>query len=140
AQNHVERSLMEDPVSVLRPKKPVSVSPTATVDMAIKTMLDLNIGTVLVVDQQGKLAGIFSERDLLVKVAGLVDDYAKLPVGNFMTSNPETVGPKDTLAFALHKMDVGGYRHMPVVEDGRPVGLLSVRDMLRHMTRLCREV
>ena len=45
----------------------------------------------------------------------------------------------DTLAFALHKMDVGGYRHVPVVKGGQPLGMLSVRDMLRHITRLCKE-
>ena len=45
----------------------------------------------------------------------------------------------DTLAFALHKMDVGGYRHLPILREGRPVGVLSVRDMLRHITRLCKD-
>ena len=44
----------------------------------------------------------------------------------------------DTLAFALHKMDVGGYRHLPVLKDGKPTGVISVRDMLRHITRLCK--
>ncbi len=56
-----------------------------------------------------------------------------------MTSNPETVGPTDSLAFALHKMDCGGYRHLPVVKDGQPLGVISVRDMLRHITGLCRK-
>ena len=57
----------------------------------------------------------------------------------FMTANPETVSTSDSLAFALHKMDVGGYRHLPVIHHGAPVGVVSVRDMLRHITRLCRE-
>jgi len=43
----------------------------------------------------------------------------------------------DTLALALQKMDVGGYRHLPVVDEGKPVGVISVRDMMRHLTRLC---
>jgi len=55
----------------------------------------------------------------------------------FMTANPETVSTSDTLAFAIHKMDVGGYRHLPVIHHGAPVGVVSVRDMLRHITRLC---
>jgi CBS domain-containing protein len=55
-----------------------------------------------------------------------------------MTADPETVGPEDRLAVALQKMDVGGYRHLPVVEeDGVPVGLVSVRDVIRHITKLC---
>ena len=45
----------------------------------------------------------------------------------------------DKLAFALLKMDVGGYRHLPVVKDGKPAGVISVRDLLRHITRLCNE-
>jgi CBS domain-containing protein len=138
ALTHIERSLMEDPVSVLHPKKPITVRPNATVRETIELMLDRDIGALLVVDNGGRLLGIFSERDLLTKVAGLHEPYADLPVRQFMTPNPETVTATDTLAFALHKMDVGGYRHLPVLKEGFPVGVLSVRDMLRHITRLCK--
>jgi CBS domain-containing protein len=137
-QTRIERSLMEDPVSVLQPKKPITVRPTATVRETIEMMLDQDIGALLVVDTDERLLGIFSERDLLTKVAGLQEVYAELPIKRFMTPNPETVTATDTLAFALHKMDVGGYRHLPVLQDGRPVGVISVRDMLRHITRLCK--
>jgi CBS domain-containing protein len=139
AHNRIERRLMEDPVGVLRPKKPVTVLPSATVSETIRTMLERNVGALLVVDEHGKLLGIFSERDLLTRVAGLHERYADLPVHKFMTPNPETVTGSDTLAFALHKMDVGGYRHLPILENGRPIGVVSVRDMLRHITRLCAE-
>lgn len=139
AQNRIERSLMEDPVSVLKPKEPISVQPTATVREAVQAMLASGIGALLVVDENETLQGIFSERDLLIRVAGLQDPRLDLPVRQFMTANPETVTASDTLAFALHKMDVGGYRHLPVLKDGKPVAVISVRDMLRHITRLCRE-
>jgi CBS domain-containing protein len=56
-----------------------------------------------------------------------------------MTPKPETVAPSDILAVALGRMDTGGYRHMPVVENGRPVGVISVRDVLRHLTAFCPE-
>ncbi len=135
--NRIERSLMHDRVAILRPKRPVTVQPSTTVADTIQMLLDNEIGALLVVNDQGELAGIFSERDLLTKVAGLYDDYAELPIRMFMTANPETVSTTDTLAFALHKMDVGGYRHLPIMEDGWPVGVVSVRDMLRHITRLC---
>ncbi len=101
-------------------------------------MLSHDIGTVLIVDDAGKLVGIFSERDLLTKVASSTLDHTTRPVSDFMTPNPETVRPTDTLAFVLHKMDCGGYRHLPVLEDGRPSGMISVRDMLRHITRMCK--
>jgi CBS domain-containing protein len=139
SRDRVERSLMDDPVSVLQPRKAVTLSPDATVDEAIRIMLERDIGAVLIVAADGRLVGIFSERDLLTRVAGQVPDYADRPVSEFMTSAPETVRPTDTLAFALHKMDSGGYRHLPVLKDGQPLGMLSVRDMLRHITRLCKE-
>ena len=62
-----------------------------------------------------------------------------MTVGAFMTRNPECVDAGDSLAFALHKMDVGGYRHVPVLNEGRPAAVLSVRDMLRHITRMCKD-
>jgi CBS domain-containing protein len=135
----VERSLIEDPVGRLNPRTPVTVRPTTTVREAIGIMLDGNVGALLVVDAAGHLVGIFSERDLLTKVAGLREDYADRPVSEFMTRDPESVAPHHTLAFVLHKMDCGGYRHVPVLEGGHPVAMISVRDMLRHITRLCRE-
>ncbi len=137
-QNRIEKSLMEEPVRVLQPRRPVTIGPTATVQQAIQTMLDHNIGALLVVDDAGKLLGIFSERDVLRKVAGTLRAYTELPVAQFMTPNPETITADDPLAFAIHKMDIGGYRHLPLVADGRPSGVVSVRDMLRHITRLCR--
>ncbi len=139
ASNRVERSLMENEVRVLKPHAPVMVPPATTVGEAIRLMLDRNIGALLVVDAQGGLLGIFSERDLLCKVAGVHADYAGRRVTEYMTPKPETVTVSNTLAFALHKMDVGGYRHMPVMDEGKPVGMISVRDMLRHITHLCKE-
>ena len=59
-------------------------------------------------------------------------------VSEFMTTNPETVAEVDPLAFALHKMDAGGYRHLPVLANGHSIGMISVRDMLLHFTRLCK--
>lgn len=140
AQDRIERSLMEDPVSNLYARPAVTVPLAATVADALGVMLERNLGTVLIVDAQGALRGIFSERDLLKKVAGLYEDFTALPVARFMTVNPETLVATDTLNVALHKMDIGGYRHLPVVQAGRPVGVLSVRDMLRHITRLCKDV
>jgi signal-transduction protein with cAMP-binding, CBS, and nucleotidyltransferase domain len=138
AQDRVERSLMEETVAQLQPRKAVTLPLTATVHQAIDIMLANDIGAVLMVDDAGELAGIFSERDLLTKVAAPDQDHTTEPVSRFMTPNPETVRPTDTLAFVLHKMDCGGYRHLPVLKDGQPLGMISVRDMLRHITRLCK--
>jgi CBS domain-containing protein len=139
ARDRVERSLMEDPVSALRPRRAVTLPPTATVGEAIRTMLERDVGALLIVADDGRLLGIFSERDLLTRVAGRPGDCAGRPVREFMTADPEAVRETDTLALALHKMDGGGYRHLPVLKNGQPLGMLSVRDMLRHITRLCQD-
>jgi CBS domain-containing protein len=88
-------------------------------------------------DAAGHLQGIFSERDLLLKVADPHNDHAGRPVREFMTRRPETIRESDSLAFALHKMDCGDYRHLPVLRDGLLLGMISVRDLLRHITRMC---
>jgi CBS domain-containing protein len=130
----VERSLMTDPVSILHPREPVTVPTDAPLGDAIGLMIDRRVGAVLVVGPAGELVGILTERDFLTRVAGRAG-FEALPAGDFMTRDPETVTPADTLAFALGKMDAGGYRHLPVVAGGRPVGVVSVRDVLRHVTR-----
>jgi CBS domain-containing protein len=135
--DRVQHSLMNDPVSVLCPRPAITLAPGCTVAEAIQTMLARNIGAVPVVDAAGQLLGIFSERDLLLRVAGRCADHERRTVAEFMTPRPETVRESDTLAFALHKMDSGSYRHLPVLRDDRLVGMISVRDILRHLTKLC---
>lgn len=131
---------MEDLVQSVKPLlPPVAVGLDATVHDALAVMLDRDIGAILVLDRDGLLQGIFSERDLLEKVAGPCENYDR-PVRDFMTAKPASVSRSSTLAVALDKMDAGGYRHLPIVEDGKPVGVVSVRDMLRHITRLCRDL
>jgi CBS domain-containing protein len=137
-QDKVESSLMADTVAVLAPKTPVTVPAEATLGDAIRQMMDRGVGAVLVTTADGRLVGILTERDFLTKVAGQ-PDFPGRAVRDFMTADPETVAPTDPLALALQKMDIGGYRHLPVVEAGLPVGVVSVRDVLRHVTRLCKE-
>lgn len=132
----VEASLASDPVSVLDPRPPITVPVTATLGDAIREMTAGRTGAVLVVGTNGHLVGILTERDFLTKIAG-VAGFEALPVLQFMTASPETVAPTDVLAFALGKMDAGGYRHLPVVSAGRPIGVISVRDVLRHLTTVC---
>ena len=106
---------------------------------AVGRLGEKRIGALLVVED-GRIAGIISERDLLTKAAGLQASYDTLPVYDIMTATPETVTDEDTLAFAVHKMDIGGYRHLPVLTEGKPTGVISIRDLMRHITQLCKEV
>lgn len=132
----VESAVLHDSVQGLLTRLPVCVHLGATLVEALRVMLDESIGSVLVVDEAGQLVGILTERDFLTDVVS-IPDYAKLLVDDFMTAKPETLCPRDTLAVALCKMDVGGYRHLPVVERGRPLGILSVRDVMAYLTRFC---
>jgi CBS domain-containing protein len=139
AHDRVEHSLMTEPVSALDPREPVTVPADADLGAAVREMIAKQVGAVLVTDPAGQLVGILTERDFLTKVAG-TSGFDSHPVSAFMTRHPETVAADDPLAFALGKMAGGGYRHLPVVAAGKPVGVVSVRDILRHVVRICRDV
>ena len=104
---------------------------STSVREAIRELVDNKIGCLLVV-ADGELAGIFTERDVLNKVSADLNTLDR-PVSGFMTSSPETITKQDSIAYALHTMDLGGYRHLPIVDGGRPTGVISVRDILRFL-------
>jgi len=96
-------------------------------------MKEHRVGCVLV-EAEGRLLGIFTERDILTKLVGTGYDPATVKVDGVMTRNPETLTPEDPIAFALHRMSVGGYRHLPLMDTaGRPVGILSVKDIVDYL-------
>jgi CBS domain-containing protein len=104
------------------------LSPAATVREAARAMRQRHVGAVLVVSGD-RLEGIFTERDMVNRVVaeGLDPDATQL--AKVMTSNPDTVGPNDTAIDALRRMQDGGYRHLPVIDGGRLVGIVSRRDI-----------
>jgi len=123
-------------IHALHPARPVTVDLRDTVDSAIRIMQDRRIGCVLVVTR-GRLAGIFTERDVLTKILRKGLDPAKLPVETCMTPEPETLREDDSVACAVNRMHLGGYRHLPIVdEQGAPVGVISVRDVIDELAML----
>jgi CBS domain-containing protein len=121
---------MERPVrSIIEDQKPVTASAEITVAVAARLMKERRIGALLVV-QDGRLAGIFTERDALFRVVAEGRDPAKTRVAEVMTPNPRTIAPDRPFGHALHLMYEGGFRHVPVVDDGRPIGVVSARDAL----------
>jgi CBS domain-containing protein len=128
----LRRAIMETPLREVGLHSPNLVSPSASVLDAIRLMQATRHGSVLVVED-GKLVGIFTERDFLDRLATEGRDLAALPIRDFMTSGVQALTEDDVLAFALHRMAVGQYRHIPVVRDGRPVGFVSVRGILRYL-------
>jgi CBS domain-containing protein len=128
----IEHSILKDRVFKLGPRKPLTVSPRTTVAEVLRLMVARAVGCVIVGDEQ-TLVGIFTERDALVKLNVDVEALGHHPVSEFMTASPETIAHDAPIAFALHKMDIGGYRHIPVLTDGKPTGVISVRDILRYI-------
>jgi CBS domain-containing protein len=89
----------------------------------------------LLVTEGGRLAGIFTDRDALLKLAGRGPEHR--PVRELMTPDPVVLRHDDTIAVAINKMAVGGFRHVPIVEGNRPIAVVSARDIFRHIaTRL----
>jgi CBS domain-containing protein len=131
ATTPIELSLMEESIECLRPAEAISVSGDTPVMAAIEIMREKRIGCLLVTDEEGRLSGILTERDLLHKVAGEPHDLSRCTVARFMTPKPEALQPDQLLASALHHMMVGDYRHLPLTDnDGRPVGIISSHDII----------
>jgi CBS domain-containing protein len=95
---------------------------------AARNMAERHIGAVLI-GSGGRLEGIFTERDLLIRVVARGLDPDGTPLSAVMTADPDTVGPGDLASLALERMRTSGYRHVPVVEDDEVVGIVSLRDL-----------
>ena len=115
--------------SVIRPHELIVAPPEATVGEATRLMKDGKVGAVLVV-KEGCLVGIFSERDAVYRVMAAHRDPRVTRLAQVMTPDPKTVDPDDTFGYALLLMHENGFRHVPVVEDGRPIGVISARSAL----------
>jgi len=115
--------------SVIEPRKLVVAAPQTSVAEASRLMKEGKVGAVLVVEE-GRLVGIFTERDALFRVMACGLDPAATPLSEVMTPGPTTVAPDETFGYALLLMYENGFRHVPVVEHGRPMGMVSARHAL----------
>lgn len=132
-------TILHQPIRVLATlRPPVCVKPDATVRSAIDQMNQHSAGCVLV-EEGGRLIGIFTERDVLTRVVGPALDTERTTVDAVMTRAPESLSPDDRVTFALNKMSVGGFRHIPLVDgQGHPVGVVSMRNVVDYMVELFR--
>ncbi len=130
----LDERLFLEPIRILRRRAGHVAIPRGTsIGEAAQIMKEHRIGCVLV-EEQGKLVGIFTERDILTKLVGTGYDPARVQVDSVMTRNPETLSPEDPIAFALHLMSVGGFRHVPLVDaDQRPLDILSIKDIVDYV-------
>jgi CBS domain-containing protein len=115
--------------SIVADQTPITAAKTATVVEAALMMKQQNIGALLVVDGS-RLIGIFTERDALFRVLAQGRDPMNTRLADVMTTQPQTIHPDEPFVHALRIMNEGGFRHLPVVEFDRPLGMVSVRDAL----------
>jgi CBS domain-containing protein len=133
----IRGALLNDRIAVLGPAEPVCLRENATVQEAIERMLARRQAGVLVVDGDGRLTGIFTERDVLTRVAGQGRDPRQTELDAVMTREPEALGPGDRVAYAVHSMSVAGYRTVPLVDaQRRPLGVVTVSDVIRWLADL----
>ena len=128
--------LRRDKVSSLRLRQVCAASPRDSVAQVVRAMGDCHTGFVLVmdgVDGAARLVGIFTERDFVNRVVAAGADVS-LPVERVMTPAPKVVARGGSVLSAVEMMEAGGYRHLPVVDErGMPVGVLSVKDVMRYL-------
>ena len=121
---------IQDPISSLGLEAPLIAEIGTSLKNALNQLQQEKQNCLLIVEN-GTLSGILTERDILLKVTGKGFDLDLVTVDEFMTENPEYLAPEDPLAYALNKMHIGGFRHVPIVNDSMvPVGLISISNII----------
>lgn len=115
-------------LDIVRDQNPLTLPPTATVKEACRHMNKRRVGAVLVTDTDGALLGIFTGRDAICRVLALGKGANETPLSEVMTREPCCMPPGRTAIEALRLMQDGGFRHVPITEDGRLLGVVSRGD------------
>ncbi len=136
--SEVEQSVMNLPLTALSMTQVHAIAPDAPLDVAVQTLVRQKLDMVEVVED-GKLVGVLSIRDVATRAGADYHDKLNQPVRQFMTSKVETLPPDAPITFALNRMDVGGYRHVPVVQGDRIIGVVSSRDVLAYILKHSQE-
>jgi CBS domain-containing protein len=139
ATSPFERLLVDVSLGSLPTRKPFTVRDDMPVAAVLDEMRTKATADVLVLHGD-RLVGIFTERDALMKLAGTASasgvDLASTPISAVMTHDPVVLRATDSVAVAVQKMAVGGFRHIPLVDHGRPIGVVSATDVFRHILRI----
>jgi len=134
-RGRIHELILEDPLSQLNAPSPITLSKSDNVARAVELMRNRRFGSVLVLDESGALTGILTERDICRRLAGRREPLEWIPIRDVMTPNPQSLTEEDTIASALNHMAVGGFRHIPIVRDGAPVGFVSIRGILSYIAK-----
>jgi len=129
----LERSVMEDDIRQLE-QEFLGVSPDTSALEVIEKMKAAGLGCALVMDE-GKLVGIFTERDLLNKLTGTNASSPGAAVKDLMSADPETLDETDSVATALNKMSMGRYRHIPVRKADGSYSVTSIKHVIKYIAK-----
>ncbi len=128
------QTILNQRLSLLNPRQPECVGPKTTVAEAIERLKKRNVGCVIITDEDGAMRGIFTERDVLYRIAGLAEHLEEIFVETVMTPGPSSLKPFMSIAQAFHLMGLHGFRHVPLVDDqDRPIGFISLRDIVNFI-------
>lgn len=128
----VEEDIVKRPLVDLIPRDPLVIDPETTLREVIEKLVETGRNCALVVSEN-TIVGIVTERDILLRVAHCYAQVADRPVRSVMTSDPERLRPSDTVAYGLNRMVVGDFRHVPIEDDGKALGVVSVKHVLGYM-------
>ena len=128
----VEAIALSDPIESLS-KGCLSLPEDTSLREVVNRFQKENIGCAILT-RDGKISGIFTERDILLNVLGKKLDFEKETVKDFMTNDPQVLLPTDPVSFALNKMVDGGFRNIPIIDgELNPVGQISILDVVNHL-------
>lgn len=127
----IDAAFLSQSVGKINSQRPTCVGLDANLMEVLQQLRDNRVGCVLVVDEIGRLVGLMSERDFIIKVWGNNVNLEEKKVSEFMTADPVAETPTITIAYALNLMSHGGFRHLPLVDQEHiPIGILSVKDVV----------
>ena len=133
----LEDALLSDAVSVLGPREPVRLAGSTTIEDALATMLTRDAVAVVVVDGEGRLQGIATDRDLLKRVYDAGRNASHTRLADVVTRDSEVLDPEDRICYAVNRMMALGCRTMPIVDgERRPIGIVTVDDVMKWLAAL----
>ncbi|HZN68563.1 MAG TPA: CBS domain-containing protein [Tepidisphaeraceae bacterium] len=136
--SQIEQSVMQLPLTSLKMTAVHAVAPDVTLEVAVQTLVRQKVDLLEVVEH-GRLMGVLSVRDVMTRVGADYRRKLNRPISEFMTPNPETLPPDAPVTFVINKMDVGGYRHIPVVQGERMLGVVSASDVIDYLVKHSKE-
>ncbi|HQH28014.1 MAG TPA: CBS domain-containing protein [Oligoflexia bacterium] len=131
----IDNRFLAGSVGLLNPREPLTLPETAVLGQGLSFLREHKVGAVVITDAHGKVVGIFTERDVILRVA-LQGLHIESALKSVMTIKPKTIRMTTTIAYALQLMSEQGFRHLPIVDDDNiPVGIISVKNIIDYLVR-----